>query len=156
MSYNEKKVKESRSAMGVIAERFQMMIALQESNGRSLQNVTNLQGDTIPSYQWGGIRPELMVSGTTLSQYFLKRDGQEAEDMLTPQSLRTFARLARTMVPNAEAFGRPNVGTVGNIPDWFRTMIPKGAVSGAVRNQFPPRVTQDNPALPGLGNILMV
>lgn len=156
MSYNEKKIKESRAAMGVIAERFEMMIALQMSNGRSLQNVTNLQGNTIPSYQWGGIRPELMVSGTTLSQYFLKRDGQEAEDMLTPQSLRTFARLARRMVPNPKAFGTPNFGPVGNIPDWFRSMIPKGAVAGAVREQFPPRVTQDNPALPGLGNILMV
>lgn len=156
MSYNEKKVKSSRSAMGVISERFNMMIALQESNGRVLLNPTSLQGDTIPSYQWGGIRPELMVSGATLSQYFLKRDGQEAEDMMTTNSLRTFARFARQMVPNADAFGTPDVGTVGNIPDWFRTIIPKGAVAGAVRVQFPPRVTQDNPALDGLGNILMV
>lgn len=156
MSYNEKKVKESRAAMGVISERFETMIALQMSNGRVLQNATNLQGDTIPAYQWGGIRPELMVSGSTLSQYFLKRDGQEAEDMMTTQSLRTFARLARAMVPNPDAFGTPNAGPVGNIPDWFRTMIPKGAVAGPVRDQFPPRVTQDNPALPGLGNILMV
>ena len=156
MSYNEKKVKESRAAMGVIAERFEMMVALQMSNGRSLQNVTNLQGDTIPSYQWGGIRPELMVSGATLSQFFLKRDGQEAEYMLTTQSLRTFARFARQMVPNADAFGTATTAPVGNIPDWFSTMIPKGAVAGAVRDQFPPRVTQDNPALPGLGNILMV
>ncbi len=156
MSYNEKKVKESRAAMGVIAERFEMMVALQMSNGRILLNPTNLQGDTIPAYQWGGIRPELMVSGSTLSQYFLKRDGQEAEDMMTTQSLRSFARFARAMVPNPDAFGTPDVGTVGNIPDWFRTMIPKGAVAGAVRDQFPPRVTQDDPTQPGLGNILMV
>ena len=156
MSYNEKKVKASRSVMGVISERFNMMIALNESNGRVLQNVANLAGDTIPAYQWGGIRPELMVSGATLSQYFLKRDGQEAEDMMSTQSLRTFAKFARNMVSNPEPFGTPKAGPVGNIPDWFRTMIPKGAVAGAVRDQFPPRVTQDNPALPGLGNILMV
>lgn len=156
MSYNEKKVKQSRAAMGVIAERFETMIALQMSNGRVLLNPTNLQGDTIPAYQWGGIRPELMVSGSTLSQYFLKRDGQEAEDMMSTGSLRNFARFARAMVPNPDAFGTPNAGPQGNIPDWFRTMIPKGAVAGPVRDQSPPRVTQDNPALPGLGNILMV
>lgn len=155
MSYNEKKVKASRSAMGVIAERFNMMIALQESNGRVLQNPLNLQGDTIPSYQWGGIRPELMVSGQSLSQYWLKRDGQEPERMQTATSLRLFAKAARQMVPNPDAFGTPNTPE-GNVPDWFSTILPKGVEAGPVRSQFPPRVTQDNPALPGLGNILMV
>ncbi len=155
MSYNEKKVKASRSAMGVIAERFNMMIALQESNGRVLNNPLNLQGDTIPSYQWGGIRPELMVSGSSLSQYWLKRDGQEPEQMQSTTSLRNFAKEARQMVPNPDAFGTPNTAQ-GNVPDWFSTILPKGVEAGPIRSQFPPRVTQDNPALPGLGNILMV
>ena len=34
--------------------------------------------------------------------------------------------------------------------------LPKGVEAGAVRDQYPPRVTQDNPAIAGLGNILMV
>lgn len=155
MSYNEKKVKASRSAMGVISERFNMMIALNESNGRVLRHPLDLQGDTIPAYQWGGIRPEYMVSGSSLSQYWLKRDGQESEKMQTADSLRIFAKAAREMVPNPDAFGTaitPN----GPVPDWFATVLPKGVEAGPVRSQFPPRVTQDNPALPGLGNILMV
>jgi len=155
MSYNEKKVKASRSAMGVIAERFNMMIALNESNGRLLQNPLDLQGDTIPSYQWGGIRPELMVSGSSLSQYWLKRDGQEPEKMQSTTSLRNFAKEARQMVANPSAFGTPNTAQ-GNVPSWFATILPKGVEAGPVRPQFPPRVTQDNPTLPGLGNILMV
>lgn len=155
MSYNEKKVKASRSAMGVIAERFNMMIALNESNGRVLRHPLDLQGDTIPAYQWGGIRPEYMVSGSSLSQYWLKRDGQESEKMQTAGSLRQFAKDARQMVPNPDAFGTA-VTPNGPVPDWFATILPKGVEAGPVRSQFPPRVTQDNPALPGLGNILMV
>lgn len=155
MSYNEKKVKASRSAMGVIAERFNMMIALNESNGRVLRHPLDLQGDTIPAYQWGGIRPEYMVSGSSLSQYWLKRDGQESEKMQTSASLRQFAKDARQMVPNPDAFGTA-VTPEGPVPDWFATILPKGVEAGPVRSQFPPRVTQDNPALPGLGNILMV
>lgn len=155
MSYNEKKVKATRSAMGVIAERFEVMIAQQLLSGRILRNPTALQGNTIPAYQWGGIRPELMVSGSSLSQFWLKRDGQEPEQMQTTASLRTFAKQARQMVPNPDAFGTPNTAQ-GNVPDWFSTILPVGVEAGPVRPQFPPRVTQDNPALPGLGNILCV
>lgn len=155
MSYNEKKVKASRSAMGVIAERFNMMIAQNESNGRILLNPTDLQGDTIPAYQWGGIRPEFMVSGSSLSQYWLKKDGQQPEPVQNTTSLRLFARAARQMVANPSAFGTQTTPQ-GSVPDWFASFLPKGITAGAVRSNFPPRVTQDNPAVPGLGNILMV
>ena len=155
MSYNEKKVKPSRSAMGVIAERFEMMMAQSRTAGRVLLNPTNLQGDTIPAYQWGGIRPELMVSGSSLSQYWLKKDGQSPEPMQTSSSLRLFAKAARQMVPNPDAFGTA-VTLQGSVPDWFRSFLPQGVEAGAVRDQFPPRVTQDDPTLRGLGNIICV
>lgn len=155
MSYNEKKVKPVRSAMGVIAERFEMMMAQSRTMGRVLLNPNNLAGDIIPAYEWGGIRPELMVSGQSLSQYWLRKDGQSAEPMQNPTSLRNFARQARQMVPNPNAFG--TVGTAqGDVPDWFSSFLPKGVEAGAVRPQFPPRVTQDDPALAGLGNIICV
>ena len=75
--------------------------------------------------------------------------------MQTAGSLRQFARDAREMVPNPDAFGTA-VTPNGPVPDWFASFLPKGITAGAVRSNFPPRVTQDNPALPGLGNILMV
>ena len=155
MSYNEKKVKSTRAAMGVIAERFDMMMAQSRTLGRTLKNPEDLAGDIIPAYTWGGIRPELMVSGSTLSQYWLRKDGQSPEPMQSAASLREFAKLARQMVPNPDAFGGFSAAQ-GNVPDWFREFLPMGVEAGAVRPQFPPRVTQDDPTLPGLGNIVMV
>ena len=155
MSYNEKKVSAIRSALGVISERFEMMIALIRRNGRVLLNPKNLQGSTMPAYQWGGIRPEYMVTAQNITQYFLNLDSQQPEEMQNTSQLRTFAQLARTMVSNPDAFGKFS-SSVGGIPDWFTEMLPMGVEAGAVRPQMPPRVTQDNPALPGLGNILTV
>ena len=155
MSYNEKKVSSVRAACGVLAERFNSYVALLERNGRSLLRPLDLQGEFIPSYNWGGIRPELMVSGSTLSRFFLKQDAQEAEPMQSSNSLRTFGKAARQMVPNPQAFGSVS-GSQGGIPDWFASMLPKGVTAGPVRSQFPPRVTQDDPTQPGLGNIVMV
>jgi len=155
MSYKEKRVPPYRAAMGVISEKFASMIAKVQTNGRSLMNVTNLAGSFIPSYNWGGIRPEYMVSANNISQFFLPNSNTDTgEDMINPNQLRTFALYARTMVENPTAFGLQV--PVGGIPDWFRTILPKGIEAGPVRSQFPPRVTQDNPADPGLGNILMV
>jgi len=155
MSYSEKKIPAFRAAMGVISERFASMLAKAQTNGRTLQNVTDLAGSFIPSYNWGGIRPEYMVNGQTLTQFFLNLDSQASEQMQGTGTLRTFAAQARQMVSNPDAFGSIG-GSQGSIPDWFVQILPKGVEAGAVRPQFPPRVTQDNPAAAGLGNILMV
>ena len=155
LSYNEKKVSATRAAMGTIAERFEMYIAQVGKYGRLLQRPTELAGQTMPNYLWGGIRPEYMVRAQNITQYFLNLESQQPEDMQNTNQLRQFAKYARTMVSNPDAFGFRS-GGVGGIPDWFGSMLPKGVVAGAVLPQMPPRVTQDNPALPGLGNILMV
>jgi hypothetical protein len=155
MSYSEKKIPSYRAAMGVISERFASMLAKAQTNGRTLQNVTDLAGSFIPAYNWGGIRPEYMVNGQTLTQFFLNLDSQASEQMQGTGTLRTFAAQARQMVSNPDAFGSIG-GSQGSIPDWFVSILPKGVEAGAVRPQFPPRVTQDNPAAAGLGNILMV
>jgi hypothetical protein len=155
MSYAEKKITYLRNSLGIISERFNQYLPLLERSGRELQRVRNLAGDIIPSFTWGGIRPELMVSGQTLSQYWLTQDAQEAESMQTATSLRTFAKEARQMVRNPEAFGTAATAQ-GNVPDWFSHSLPKGITAGAVRDQFPPRVTQDDPTQLGLGNIVCV
>lgn len=155
MSYNEKKIPAFRAAMGVISERFASMLAKAQTNGRTLQNVRDLAGSFIPAYNWGGIRPEYMVNGQTLTQFFLNLDSQASEQMQGTGTLRIFAQQARQMVDNPDAFGSIG-GSQGSIPDWFVQILPKGVEAGAVRPQFPPRVTQDNPAAAGLGNILMV
>lgn len=156
MSYKEKRIPAFRAVMGVISERFASMVAKAQTNGRTLQNVTDLAGSFIPAYNWGGIRPEYMVDGQTLTQFFLNMDSQSGGELMQGTgTLRTFAAQARQMVSNPNAFGSPG-GAQGAVPDWFVQILPKGIEAGAVRPQFPPRVTQDNPALNGLGNILMV
>jgi len=42
------------------------------------------------------------------------------------------------------------------MPYWIRDLLPLGVISGAIRPQRPPRVTQDDPTLPGLGNVVCV
>ena len=152
MSFAEKKISAVKYGIGLLRE-FALSQTMQVSaQGRLLQNPLALAGQYSPLYTWGGARPEIMISGQNLTQYFLSQSGQEAETMNTSGQLRTFAAQSRTMVPNPEAFGDAAAG----IPYWIRDLLPMGVIAGAVRPQRPPRVTQDDPLLPGLGNVIMV
>ena len=152
MSFAEKKISSVKYGIGLSKE-FALSQTMQISaQGRLLQRPLELAGQYSPLYTWGGARPEIMISGQNLTQYFLSQSGQEAETMNTSGQLRTFAAQSRTMVPNPEAFGDAAAG----IPYWIRDLLPLGVVSGAIRPQRPPRVTQDDPLLPGLGNVIMV
>jgi len=152
MSFAEKKISSVKYGIGLLRE-FALSQTMQVSaQGRSLINVFNLAGQYSPLYTWGGARPEIMISGQNLTQYFLSQSGQEAETMNTSGQLRTFAAQSRTMVPNPDAFGDAAAG----MPYWIRDLLPLGVVAGAIRPQRPPRVTQDDPLLPGLGNVIMV
>lgn len=152
MSFAEKKISSLKYGLGLIREFSISQVERVTANGRLLQNPLNLAGQYSPLYTWGGARPEIMISGQALTQYFLSQSGQEAETMNTSTQLRTFAAQSRTMVPNPEAFGDSAAG----IPYWIRDLLPMGVIAGAVRPQRPPRVTQDDPLVPGLGNVIMV
>lgn len=152
MSFAEKKISSLKYGLGLIREFSISQVERVTANGRLLQSPLALAGQYSPMYTWGGARPELMISGQALTQYFLSQSGQEAETMNTSGQLRTFAAQSRTMVANPDAFGDAAAG----IPYWIRDFLPMGVISGAIRPQRPPRVTQDDPLLPGLGNVIMV
>ena len=152
MTFAEKKISALKYGIGLIREFSVSQIERVNATGRLLTNPLNLAGQYSPLYTWGGARPEIMISGQNLTQYFLSQSGQEAETMNTSGQLRTFAAQSRTMVPNPEAFGDAAAG----IPYWIRDLLPMGVIAGAVRPQRPPRVTQDDPLVPGLGNVIMV
>jgi len=152
MSFAEKKISALKYGLGLIREFSISQVERVTANGRLLSNPLNLAGQYSPLYTWGGARPEIMISGQALTQYFLSQSGQEAETMNTSAQLRTFAAQSRTMVPNPEAFGDAAAG----MPYWIRDLLPLGVISGAIRSQRPPRVTQDDPTLPGLGNVVCV
>jgi len=152
MSFAEKKISSLKYGLGLIREFSNSQTERITANGRLLQRPLELAGQYSPLYTWGGARPEIMISGQALTQYFLSQSGQEAETMNTSAQLRTFAAQSRTMVPNPDAFGDAAAG----MPYWIRDLLPLGVISGAIRAQRPPRVTQDDPTLPGLGNVVCV
>lgn len=152
MSFAEKKISKVKYGIGLLREFAQSQTMQISAQGRSLINVTDLAGQYSPMYTWGGARPEIMISGQNLTQYFVSQSGQEAETMNTAGQLRTFASQSRTMVPNPAAFGDAAAG----IPYWIREFLPLGVITGAIRPQRPPRVTQDDPLVAGLGNVICV
>lgn len=151
-SFLEKKISKVKYGIGLLREFAQSQTMQISAQGRSLMNVLDLAGQYSPLYTWGGARPEIMISGQNLTTYFVSQSGQEAETMNTATQLRTFADQSRNMVANPEAFGDAAAG----IPYWIREFLPLGVITGAIRPQRPPRVTQDDPGLPGLGNVICV
>lgn len=152
MSFAEKRISKIKYGIGLLREFAQSQTMQIDAQGRSLQNVFDLAGQYSPLYTWGGARPEIMISGQALTQYFVNQSGQEAETMNTAGQLRVFAGQSRTMVPNPDAFGDAAAG----IPYWIREFLPLGVITGAIRPQRPPRVTQDDPLVAGLGNVICV
>ena len=132
--------------MGVIREDHIAQVAAVMSNGRFILPARNV-GQTYPMWKYGGVRPEYMISGASIANFFNRTDSQEAQNTNTTTNLRAMARAARQMVPNLEAFGSLNTG-IGDIPSWIRMDLFKGVESGAIRDQWPPIKHADN------GNVL--
>ena len=132
--------------MGVIREDHIAQVAAVMANGRMIAPSRNV-GQAFPMWKYGGVRPELMISGASLANFFSRTDSQEAQNTNTTTTLRAMARAARQMVPNLEAFGSLNTG-IGDIPSWIRMDLFKGVESGAIRDQWPPIKHADN------GNVL--
>jgi len=132
--------------MGVIREDHIAQVGAVMSNGRSIPPSRNV-GQSFPMWKYGGVRPELMISGSNLASWFNRTDSQEAGETNTTARLRRMAKDARKMQPNLDAFGT-NVTADGSIPSWIRFELFKGVESGPIRDQWPPIKHADN------GNVL--
>lgn len=128
--------------MGVIRENHIAQVAAVMSNGRSISPSRNV-GQSFPMWKYGGVRPELMISGSNLANFFNRTDSQEPQNVNTPARLRRMAKDARQMQPNLDAFGTA-VTADGAIPSWVRLELFKGVESGAIRDQWPPTKYADN------------
>ncbi|GAG59469.1 unnamed protein product [marine sediment metagenome] len=142
-----KKVSLVTYGMGVIREDHIAQVAAVMSNGRSINPARNV-GQAFPMWRYGGVRPELMISGANLVNFFNRTSSQEESQTATTVELRGFAMAARQMVPNLEAFGTAALAGTGGIPSWIRLELFKGVESGAIRDQWPPIKHADN------GNVL--
>ena len=132
--------------MGVIREDHIAQVAAVMSNGRFIEPSRNV-GQSFPMWKYGGVRPELMISGSSLANFFNRLESNDPQNTNTPTALRTMAKAARQMVSNLESFGTP-ITPFGAIPSWVSLQLFKGVESGAIRDQWPPLKHADN------GNVL--
>ena len=131
--------------IGLIKEQHGMLCSRLDVLGRSIPAVRNT-GQIAPFYLFGSTRPERMIAGDTLLNYFLNMADRDDEFMSDTGVLRGRVRAARRMVENPEAFGG---GTgVTATPDWIRLHLNEGLMSGPLRAQWPPIKHDDN------GNVL--
>jgi len=127
--------------MGLLRERMTMMTARIDSLGRSIPPARNV-GQIAPFWKYGGSRPERMIEGDSLVNYWLNMADRDDEDMSSPTLLRDSVKDARQMQENPVAMG------AGDIPDWIRLYLNEGLVAGPIRSQWPPIKHADN------GNVL--
>jgi len=127
--------------IGLLRERMTMMSTTIDTLGRSIPPARNV-GQIAPFWKYGGSRPERMIQGDSLINYWLNMADRDDEDMSLPSTLRDQVKEARTMVDNPTAFGNRDV------PDWIRLYLNEGLVAGPIRPQWPPIKFNDN------GNVL--
>jgi len=118
------------------------------AQGRTIEPSRNV-GQVFPMWKYGGVRPERMLRGDGLRNFWLNYASEQSEAMLATSVLRGYVASARQMAGFDAAFGRDSP-TAGPIPDWIRFGLNRGLVSGPIRSQFPPRRLNDN------GNTRMV
>ena len=105
----------------------------------------SISGYVFPMWKYGGIRPELMISGTTALRYFNRVASNANQDMVARGALQTAYQDATTMVGFDTAFGDAAL----NLPDWITLMDVAGVTAGELRPYPPPLKYADN------GNTLM-
>ena len=144
---DDKKASTTSYGLGCIRERSVAQGINLMQQGRTILPARNV-GQVFPMWKYGGIRPERMLRGNALADFFLPYSSNDSEKMMTTATVRTFLRSARTMQPFDSAFGLTTPG-LGGVPDWVRFELSRGLVAGPIRAQQPPRKLADN------GNTLM-
>jgi hypothetical protein len=133
--------------LGVLRERSIAQGINLMAQGRTIPPSGNV-GQIFPMWKFGGIRPERMLRGNALADFFLPYSSTDSEKMLSTGNVRGYLSRGRTMQPFDAAFGSFDA-VKGQIPDWVRFDLNPGLVSGPIRPQQPPRKLADN------GNTLM-
>lgn len=105
-----------------------------------------VEGNTFPTWRFGGIRPEIMVTPATALVYYNRQASNAAQDMLDTGTLQQNFKNAVSMVAFDEGFG----DVAGNYPDWLQIFNAAGITSGLIRPYPPPLKFADN------GNTLML
>lgn len=145
---NSTKATNTSYGLGLLRERSVAQGINLMNQGRIIPKSANV-GQIFPSWKFGGIRPERMISGGAARNFWLNYSADSSETMISTGNVRNYLKNARTMQDFETAFGNDST-TLGNVPDWIRFGLNRGLVSGPIRAQQPPRKLADN------GNTLML
>lgn len=140
----QKKVGMAEASMGQYAEFLDSQIKKLEDTA-VVYDAADIEGYTFPMWKYGGIRPELMISGTTALRYYNRVASNANQQMVAQDALQDAFKSATTMVPFDTAFGDAAL----NLPEWITLMNVEGVTAGAIRPYPPPLKYADN------GNTLM-
>lgn len=140
----QKKVGMAEASMGQYAEFLDSQIKRLEDTA-VVYDASDITGYTFPMWKYGGIRPELMISGATALRYYNRVAANANQEMVTQASLLTAYKAATNMVGFDAAFG----DAAANLPEWITLMDVEGITAGIIRPYPPPLKYDDN------GNTLM-
>jgi len=145
MRVDKKRAGAASSAMGRYAEFLDSQIK-KLTDTAVVYPASRIDGYTFPMWKYGGIRPELMISGTTALRYYNKVASNANQDMVDLGTLQGAFKSAVTMVGYDQAFG----DAANNLPEWITLMDVEGVTAGTIRQYPPPLKFADN------GNTLML
>jgi len=145
MRVDKKKSSAASSAMGKYAEFLDSQIK-KLTDTAVVYPADRIEGYTFPMWKYGGVRPELMISGTTALRYYNRVASNANQDMVDLGTLQGAFKSAVTMVGYDQAFG----DAANNLPEWITLMDVEGVTAGTIRQYPPPRKFADN------GNTLML
>ena len=144
MRVKQTKIGKAEESMGQYQEFLNSQCRLL-TNTANVIGVDDVSGYVFPMWKYGGIRPELMISGATALRYFNRVASNANQEMTSRNALQTAYRDATTMVEYDSAFGDAAL----NLPDWITLMDVAGVTAGELRPYPPPLKFADN------GNTLM-
>ena len=122
------------SSIGTYKEMLEAQCRSRQSTINAIAPSGSAAGRSFPSWQFGGIRPEIMVTSANVLRYYNKLASRAYQDMDSISAFRTRFKEATTMVDYDAAFG----DTTTNIPDWITLMDVAGVTSGVIRPYPPP------------------
>lgn len=122
------------SAIGTYKEMLEAQCRTLTSTLNSISPAGSAAGRSMPSWQFGGHRPEIMVTSANVLRYYNRVASRAYQEMSSVAAFRTRYKEATTMVDYDAAFG----DTATNIPDWITLMDVAGVTSGVIRSYPPP------------------
>lgn len=143
MALDDKKVSGLEYSMGLMQEKYQYIVDVALASGwRIASKPDETTGQTYPALKFGGMKPERMLRGDALADFWLSYNTNQSEKTMDPTNIRTFIRQSSTMQPYDVAYGTVDVAK-GDIPDWIN-LSANASLMSAVRPQWPPMKKLDN------------